>query len=57
MEFKVGNVKIHTSVAGILKIQRDQEQIWKKFGSLNKMNCLRETFEELKLFVWKSNYI
>lgn len=58
MEFKVGNVKIHTSIAGIVKIpERSGKNLKKIFGGLNKMNCLREAFEELKLFVWTSNFI
>lgn len=57
IKFKVGNVKICTSIAGI--VEKSSREIRKKsekiFGGLNKMNCLREAFEELKLFVWKSN--
>lgn len=38
-EFKVGNVKIHTSVAGIVKIpERSGKNLKKIFGGLNKMN-------------------
>lgn len=43
MEFKVGNVKIHNSIAGI--VEKSSREIRKKsekiFGGLNKMNCLR----------------
>lgn len=44
MEFKVGNVKIHNSIAETVE-KKSSRELRKKsekiFGGLNKMNCLR----------------
>lgn len=56
MENKIGNVKIHTCIAGFVKknSREIRENLKKVFGGLNKVSCLRKAFEAFKLSVSKT---